>query len=413
MLLPIVLFLILFLIDLYVYKGISVLIENHNNIFKKVIKLFYWLVSLIIIFQFLFIITHLQDFRATYPENFRFWNSIFFVLIISKISFLIFHFIDDIFHLSKVLFSKLSGKKTPSTDNKISRGSFLTKIGLGTSMFLFGAFTFGIFKTRYSFKIFKERLKSTNLPKSFNGLKIVQISDLHLGSFVNDFDDIRVAIKMINDLKPDLILFTGDMVNVHSDEAEPWIDIFSELNARIGKFSVFGNHDYCDYGNFTEDQKSKSINRLKKIHSEMGFKLLEDEHTFIETNNEKIALIGMHNWGKDFHQVGDLDKAIRGLDDKYYKILLSHDPSLWEERIENQLKIDLTLSGHTHGMQMGVEVPSLNIKWSPVSLRYKRWAGLYNDGTSYLYINRGLGFIGYPGRVGILPEITYLELIST
>lgn len=411
MLLPIMIFIFLFAIDLYVYKGISLLINNTTVLFKRFIKIPYWIFSLVITFQFIFIVTRLQNYRSLNPELFRVWSAIFFTIFITKLVFIIFHLLDDIVTLIKRFF--LQKKYNIDSKSQISRSKFLTQIGLITSSFFLGIFTYGIFKGRYNFKVFKEKISFSNLPDSFNGFRIVQISDLHLGSFVKDFNKIDIAIEMVNNLKPDLILFTGDMVNVHSDEAEPWIDTFSRLKAKYGKYSVFGNHDYGDYGRFSDEEKLKSIKRLKNIHSEMGFKLLEDEHDYIEINNQKIAIIGMHNWGKDFHRVGDLDKSLEGLKKADFKLLLSHDPTLWEEKIKDKKNIDLTLSGHTHGMQMGVEIKSLGIKWSPVSLRYKKWAGLYRHGNNCLYINRGLGFIGYPGRVGIKPEITFIELVST
>jgi len=403
---------ILLLLDGYVFKGLSLLLTSTQNPWRLVIKLFYWALSLLLLFQLINIFTHLDDFRINRPESFRFWSGIFFVFLISKLVFISFHLVDDLIWIFKKVVYLFSSKSTNFSGKSIDRSIFITQLGLVVSAFFLSSFTYGVIKGRYAFQIFKEKIKFSNLPKAFDGLRIVQISDLHLGSFVTDFEEVSPAIAMINDLKPDLILFTGDMVNVHASEAEPWIEMFSKLKAKYGMYSVFGNHDYCDYGKYSPQEKAKSIQRLKEIHQEMGFTLLEDEHCYIQRNDQKIALVGMHNWGKDFHKVGDLNKSLEGLPDNYFKILLSHDPSLWEETVKGKLNIDLTLSGHTHGMQMGVEIPFLNLKWSPVKWRYKRWAGLYNVGKNYIYINRGFGFLGFPGRVGIKPEITLLELHS-
>jgi predicted MPP superfamily phosphohydrolase len=243
-------------------------------------------------------------------------------------------------------------------------------------------------------------------------VRIVQISDTHLGSFGNSFEPVKKAVKIINDLKPDFVFFTGDMVNNNADEAEPWIDLFNSIESGSGKFSVFGNHDYADYSNLTPEQKQLSVKKLKEIHQQMGFRLLQDESVQLTRNGESITLVGVHNWGKGFHQVGNLDKALKGTDPNKFQILLSHDPTHFEEQVKQKTKIDLTLSGHTHGMQMGIEIPALGIKWSPVKFRYPRWAGLYEENGQRIYINRGFGVLAYPGRVGMAPEITLLTLRS-
>ena len=401
---------ILFLFDAYAYKGISNLIGNLHSNWKTVIKFLYWLISLGTLFQLYLIASNFRVYTAENPASFRFWSGIFCVLFFTKLFFVFFHLIDDIVWGFTRIITYFKTDAQAYKGDPMTRNSFITKVGLGASALIFGSYAYGVLKGRYSFKVFKEKISFPNLPSVFNGLKIVQISDLHLGSFLKDFDEVSRIVPIINDLKPDLIFFTGDMVNVHSDEAEPWIETFSKLDAKYGKFSVFGNHDYCDYSNYPQEERKRSINRLKEIHKEMGFNLLEDQHTFLEKSNQKIAIIGMHNWGKGFHEIGSLENAIKGLDDNYFKLLLSHDPTLWEEKVKGKKNIDLTFSGHTHGMQMGIEIPFLKIKWSPAKLRYKRWAGLYKFDKNYIYINRGLGFLGFPGRVGIAPEITLIEL---
>ncbi|PHR71851.1 MAG: hypothetical protein COA67_05515 [Lutibacter sp.] len=406
----IIVFIILFLFDAYAYKGISNLIGNLHSNWKNTIKFSYWLISLGVLFKLYTIASDFRAYTIESPASFRFWSGIFFVLLFTKLFFVFFHLLDDIAWIFTKIIAYFKTDTQVFDGTSISRSSFITKVGLGVSGIIFGSYAYGVLKGRYSFKIFKEKISFPNLPSAFNGLRIVQISDLHLGSFINDFDEVSRVVPMINDLKPDLIFFTGDMVNVHSDEAEPWIGIFSKLKANYGKYSIFGNHDYCDYSNYPQDARKKSISRLKEIHHEMGFNLLEDEHVFLEKENQKIALIGMHNWGKGFHEIGNLENSLKGLEDNYFKMLLSHDPTLWEEKVKGKKNIDLTFSGHTHGMQMGIEIPFLKIKWSPIKLRYKRWAGLYKYEKNYIYINRGLGFLGFPGRVGIAPEITLIEL---
>lgn len=405
-----IIFIVLFLVDFYTYKGLTNFTHNLSSSTSKIIKFSYWTVNLIVLFQLMNIFLRFRNYMVEYPEAFRFWSGIFFVLFFTKLSFIAFHFVDDVVWLIRRIASFFTTNDKTFGGKSISRTTFITQVGLGVSALIFGAYTYGVLKGRYAYKIFREKISFSNLPKAFDGLKIVQISDLHLGSFLKDFEEVSKGVSMINDLKPDVILFTGDMVNVHSDEAEPWIETFSKLKAKYGKYSVFGNHDYCDYGNYTTDERAQSINRLKEIHKEMGFHLLEDEHTFLEIDNQKIAIIGMHNWGKGFHEIGNLENALQGLDDDYFKLLLSHDPTLWEEKVKGKKNIDITFSGHTHGMQMGIEIPSLNFKWSPIKLRYKRWAGLYKFAQNYIYINRGYGFLGFPGRVGISPEITFIEL---
>ena len=237
----------------------------------------------------------------------------------------------------------------------------------------------------------------------------MHISDAHLGSFGDNFEPVKKAVRMINELNPDYVFFTGDMVNNHADEAQPWVEIFKSIQAANGKFSVFGNHDYADYGPFSQEERNNSVRQLKQIHHDMGFKLLEDENVRLSRGGDSIRLIGVHNWGKGFHQVGNLPKALNGSDEEEFQILLSHDPTHFEEQVKHKTSIDLTLSGHTHGMQMGIEVPALNIKWSPVKMRYRRWAGLYEENGQKIYINRGFGVLAYPGGWVCLPKLPYLR----
>jgi uncharacterized protein len=294
-----------------------------------------------------------------------------------------------------------------------SRKKFITQLGLAIASIPFASLVYGITKGKYNFEVKSIPLGFNDLPKSFNGLKVVQISDIHAGSF-DDIEEVKRGVEMVNALNPDVILFTGDLVNNRAAEVEPYIDVFSALNAKYGKFSVLGNHDYGDYAPFpTEDDKRANFENLLAYHKQMGFELLNNTNQKISINGEHIVIAGVENWGKPpFPQYGNIHQAFSNIDDSDFVMLLSHDPSHWDEEIIPHKKhVHLTLSGHTHGMQFGVDIPG--IKWSPVKYRYPRWAGLYTQNNQHLYVNKGFGFIGFPGRVGMWPEITLFELRHT
>jgi predicted MPP superfamily phosphohydrolase len=248
-----------------------------------------------------------------------------------------------------------------------------------------------------------------DLPEAFDGFKIAQISDIHSGSF-DDPEAVAKGVAMLNAQKPDLFVFTGDMVNNKAEEIAPYIDIFSKVEAPYGRYSILGNHDYGDYVAWSTPQlKAQNLADLKRHHAEIGYRLLLDEHVWIEKDNSQIALLGIENWGKGFGERGDLKNALQGVGQNDFKVLLSHDPSHWDAQVKsNPTKIHLTLSGHTHGMQFGFEID--RFKWSPVKYRYRNWAGLAEENGRYLYVNRGFGFLGFQGRIGIWPEITIIEL---
>jgi hypothetical protein len=275
---------------------------------------------------------------------------------------------------------------------------------------LFSSLVYG-FSNKYNYKVKKLRLQYANLPSSFKGLKIIQISDIHSGSFTNK-EAVRKGVERVLSLNPDLILFTGDLVNNESGEMADYIDVFNELRAPMGVFSILGNHDYGDYAHWPSlEAKRQNLEKLKQVHGQLGWRLLLDEHVPLEREGQQIALIGIQNWSalKRFPKYGNLPKAYAGAENYPFKILMSHDPTHWDAEVRPRYgDIDLTLSGHTHGMQFGVEIPGF--RWSPVEYVYRQWAGLYEEGRQKLYVNRGYGFIGYPGRVGILPEITLIEL---
>ncbi len=286
----------------------------------------------------------------------------------------------------------------------------IAAVGLLSGFLPFFGIVFGIFKTAYRFKIHRIKIKLDHLPESFGGLKIVQISDLHLGSFNYRYSILERAVNLINELDPDIIVFTGDLVNNYAWELRGWENVLSKLSAKTRKFAILGNHDYGDYSEWeSETAKRENFEAIKDFFPKIGFKLLLNESEVISHNNRDIAIIGVENWGKPpFKQYGDLDKALQSVKKVPLKILLSHDPTHWTEEVLNHTDIALTLAGHTHGMQAGIDLK--NIKWSPIQYKLKHWAGLYQVNSQYLYVNRGLGWLGFPGRIGMPPEITFIEL---
>ena len=293
------------------------------------------------------------------------------------------------------------------------RRKFITTTGTFMVGILFFSMLYGITKGKYQYTVQKLVLKFENLPKAFDGFRLVQISDIHAGSFDNP-DKVRKGIEKINELKADLVCFTGDLVNSEKDEIDPYIEIFSEIEAKYGKLATLGNHDYYGHYDKNDPQAEKVyfedfFSKFKK----MGFDLLNNENRSINKDGETIHIVGVENWGAGhwFPKKGDLAKATENLDGNGFKILMSHDPTHWDEKVLSfPKKMDLTLSGHTHGFQFGFQMPGF--KWSPAQYRYKKWLGLYQEDDKYLYVNRGFGFLGFPGRVGMWPEITLIELQS-
>lgn len=340
--------------------------------------------------------------------------------VVGKLLILLVMLVDDLRRLVLWIISLFQPKVLPVTGgepasgNGISRSTFLSHLALilgGTSLI---GFIYGI-SNRYNYHVRRVKLKLAALPPAFRGLKMVQISDIHTGSFDNH-EAVAHGIKKVLAEQPDIIFFTGDLVNNHADEVDPlYQQLFSQLRAPMGVYSTLGNHDYGDYVQWpSPEAKVQNLNKLKGLHAAMGWKLMMNEHVILQRGEDKIALIGIENWSAkaNFPKYGDMRKAYDGLNTQNIpvKILLSHDPSHWDAQVRTEYgDVDLTLSGHTHGMQFGIE--SKWLKWSPVQYMYKEWAGLYKEGNQYLYVNRGFGFLGYPGRLGILPEITVIELV--
>ncbi|RED44376.1 hypothetical protein DFQ10_10358 [Winogradskyella eximia] len=292
-----------------------------------------------------------------------------------------------------------------------SRRKFVSQVALGIAAIPLSSLLYGMFQGKYNFRVLNYTLHFDDLPEAFDGYKITQISDIHSGSFDNK-EKIEYAIDLINEQKSDVLLFTGDMVNNKASEMLPWMETFGRLKAKDGKFSILGNHDYGDYVDWnSKEEKNQNLEELKNIQKEMGFDLLLNESRYLEKNGQRLALVGVENWGKGpFKKAGDLEKAASQIQSEDFKILMTHDPSHWEARVlRDPYHYHLTLSGHTHGMQFGIEIPGW-IKWSPAKWRYKYWAGIYTELNQHINVNRGFGYLGYPGRVGIWPEITVIEL---
>lgn len=316
---------------------------------------------------------------------------------------------EDVFRIPQALYSFL--KRVPEQTQFIpSRRKIISQIALGLASIPFASLLYGMYRGKYNYKVLSYNLEFEDLPDAFDGFKITQISDIHSGSFDNQ-TKVQYGVDLVNQQKSDLVLFTGDLVNNRADEIKPWIKIFNKIKAEFGVFSILGNHDYGDYMRWESPAaKRKNMEDLYDAHNEMGWDLLLNESRFIEKDGERLAIIGVENWGSGFKKAGDLNKALNNVSEKDFKILLTHDPSHWEAQvIPHPFKIHLTLSGHTHGMQFGIEIPGI-IKWSPAKWRYKQWAGVYGENKQYLNVNRGFGYLAYPGRVGMWPEVSVITL---
>lgn len=403
--------LLVVLVDLYAYKGMNVALANHSLTLRRIVRFLYWIVSIGILTLIVYSIVAMQGTVVRRDHSWAFsLVALFLLFFLPKLVMVVFHGLDDLLHLGRWLWAKLLPGTINEPGEGISRVRFLSQLGLIIAAIPFTGVLYGVTKGRSSFNVARVPVRSSRLPRAFHGLKVVQISDTHLGSYGGDLTLVRHGIDLINAERPDLIVFTGDMVNDYAEEAEPFIAEFARLEARLGKFSVLGNHDYSDYPRWPSQQaKAENLAKLKRIHAQMGFRLLLDEHETIEMQGERIGLLGVQNWGHRFQQYGDLVKTMTGTDGLPFRILLSHDPTHWEHQVWGT-GIDLTLSGHTHGAQLGVKIG--NTQYSPAQWVYKHWAGLYAEGGQQLYVNRGFGFIGFPGRVGMPPEITVLELLG-
>lgn len=397
---------IILFLDFYIWNAFK------SDINTAFVKWLYWIVSILSLLSILYpaINTNMTLYPGFMVVMFGFVFSIFAAKLLAIMPLLI----DDVIRGVKYIFSLFNDNSTNLSGEKINRLDFFKRSAMVLGAFTLSTLSYGILVGRFDFKKHFVSLKLKNF-KSKNPLKIVQISDMHLGSFQR-IDKLEEAVQIINDEKPDLIFFTGDLVNNNAGEAYPFIDTLSKLKAKFGKYSVLGNHDYADYIglNLATDEGKKlwqeNHNEILEIHQKSGFDLLLNENRQIEVEDQLINIVGVENWGDGrFSKYGDIKKAMKGVVSGKPTFLLSHDPTHWENKVlQHDQKVDLQLAGHTHGMQFGIEIGG--IRWSPSQWKYKYWAGLYNSDDNYLYVNRGIGHLGYPGRVGILPEITVLNI---
>lgn len=398
-----ILFVVIFaIIDIYAFQAVKTTFRN------KWVNIAYLIISIVVIGNFIYQIS--TSGRGGLNTKMNFAIGFLLTLYIPKMGIMIMMFGEDILRVPQAAFRYFTEGSDPSGSYMPSRRVFVSKIALGLAIIPFASFLYGMIIGKYNFKVLKYALYFEDLPEAFDGYKITQISDIHIGSFDNK-EKVEYAIDLINEQASDAILFTGDLVNNRADEMLEWKDIFAKLTAKDGMYSVLGNHDYGDYVRWdSEELKLQNLKDLQKVQKDIGFDLLMNESRFIEKEGQRIAIVGVENWGKDFKQKGDLKKASQTVDANDFKILMSHDPSHWEYQvIDDDYQYHLTLSGHTHGMQFGIEIPGW-IKWSPVKWRYKYWAGIYEQKKQLINVNRGFGVLAYPGRVGIWPEITVIEL---
>ncbi len=405
---PILIILIL-VIDYLAWQPIQVLIADWSSVYQNFILGFYASTSLVALGYCIGMMTGLVD-RATIQKN----NA--------SISLLFFAYLSKFFLLLVLMLGNMGGGLVYLIDNIFSSNFYLQIpeylsefVAVFFGLLLFVLLTYGMFRNTYRFKVYRSKIVLDNLPSALNGLKIVQISDIHAGSF-RQKEPIKKAIERINQEQADLVFFTGDLVNTFAQEILPFVDVFDKIESRYGVYSILGNHDYGDYAMWKDpEQKRKNLQLLANTQHKMGWDLLLNEHRILEINDEEIAIIGVENFAGNprFTRYGNLQKAYQGSSAAALKLLLSHDPSHWNYEVTKDFKdIDVTFSGHTHGGQFGIELGNF-IKWSPVKYAYKEWAGLYQKGKQFLYVNRGFGVLGYRGRIGILPEISVIELFNS
>lgn len=399
------------LVDLYVFQAMKTVFTGPKAVY---INYAYWLFDIVLMVIIIYVGAS-GKMAGGPPKGGSYIMGLAILSLAPKIIVTPFLLIEDIVRLIQggyVGIQKMRHVVGSEDLHMWGRRKFVSQLALGLAAIPLVGTAWGMIKGKYDYRVHKVKIAFKDLPDAFHGFKITQLSDIHSGS-LDDVAAVRRGIELANAQKSDILVFTGDLVNNVATEMDPWIAHFSELEAPHGKFSILGNHDYGDYVQWpSEEAKAKNLQDLKDVHGKIGFRLLLNESLHLEKDGEKIALIGVENWGKrGFVKHGDLDKAIAPIEDSTFKVLLSHDPSHWEAvTVPHPKKVHLTLAGHTHGMQFGIEIPG--IKWSPVKYIYPQWAGLYPKEGQYIYVNRGFGFLGFPGRVGILPEITVIELVK-
>jgi predicted MPP superfamily phosphohydrolase len=394
---------IIAVIEFYSFQAIRTVTKS------KFILVFYIVITVLVVSYLIYQFSQF-DRSIGQTSDTMFTMGLFLLFMIPKIMISVVLFGEDTFRFFKAVIVYFvgdndGGKFMPT------RRRFVSQIALGLATIPFASLLYGITIGKYNFKVIKQTLLFPDLPDSFDGTTITQISDIHSGSFDNP-DKIQYAIDLINEQNSDMVLFTGDIVNTHAKEMHPWIETFKKIhNPALGKYSILGNHDYGEYLEWdSEKEKEENFEAIKDLHRQIDFKLLLNENVKIQKENDSIRLVGVENWGKHFKKAGDLKLASESISNDEFKILMSHDPSHWDAEVQHDDKnYHLTLSGHTHGLQFGIEIPGW-LKWSPVQYVYNQWAGLYENKGRYVYVNRGFGFHAYPGRVGIMPEITVITL---
>jgi predicted MPP superfamily phosphohydrolase len=388
-----------FSIEIYAYQALRVL---SNNVWLKGVMM---AISIIVTLLTLYIyFIDRESFSIPLSNTI---TGLFMLFFVSKLIVIVFLFGEDIFRLVKGFVQFFE----PGEQERIpSRRKFISQMAVGAALFPFSSLLYGMVKGKYNFNVIRHDLYFDDLPDAFDGYQITHISDLHTGSFDNP-EKIEYAVNLINEQQSDAIMITGDIVNLKATELLPWKSTLSQLSAKDGVYSVLGNHDYGRYVQWNNRQEAiDNFKRMQAIQNEMGFRLLMNEHSYISKDNQQIAIVGVENWGVGSVQEGDLEKASRGITKNDFNIVLSHDPTHWDQKIlSSEQHHHLTLSGHTHGMQFGIEISGW-IKWSPAKWRYKQWAGIYQKQGIYINVNRGLGFVAFPGRTGIWPEITVITL---
>lgn len=405
----VVLSLVSLILSWYVFQALRTVMSQWDNPTARTsISIAYWLLSTVyIILTVLSFKTIFQTGEIVgYPQM---GINLFLTVTVTQVTVIVFLLGEDIVRGVQGAVNYLSSSISPDDSYIPQRRKFISQLALIAASIPFAGFVYGVFKGKYNFKVFRETIYFEDLPEAFDGFTITQLSDIHAGSF-KDITAVKKGIDLAKEQQSDLVVFTGDLINVAAHEITPFIDAFKEIKAPYGQYSILGNHDYGDYTQWqTPEAKVNNFNELKSSHQKMGFRLMLDEHLTIQKDGERLQLLGVENWGIGFKSKGDLEKALKGVDERDFKILLSHDPTHWDAVAKTHpSKIHLTLSGHTHGMQMGIETPLG--RWSPAKYRYPHWAGLAEEAGRYLYVNRGFGFHAFAGRVGIWPEITVITL---
>lgn len=415
---PLILLALLILSEIYIFQAVKTAFGEQSTWAKQLTFLSY--VFLSIIFYTIIGITMVKG-RGGWDAGKAIQGyaiTLFLGIFLLKVFFSSVMLSEDVFRAGKWMLAKVGSLFSKDVAFDYSRKKFISQLALVAGAIPLVTLVNGVVRNAYRFKVYQTQVPIKNLPKAFEQLKIVQISDLHTGSMMYA-ERLQQAVDMINNIQPDLVFFTGDIVNAVAEEIEPFVEVLQGIQAKLGVYSVLGNHDYGYYHTFDKDRvKNKlgiaaNLEKLMDYHKKLGWQLLNNENDIIEIGNSKLAVIGVENWSNKryFLSKGDLKKAYKDCEDCAVKILLSHDPTHWRgEIIQKYHDIDLTLSGHTHGFQFGVEIPWL--KWSPVKYVYKEWAGLYKEGNQHIYVNRGIGHLGYPGRIGIMPEITHISLVN-